>query len=125
MSAVVKPSTEGDAAAFAISVLLHVGLLAVPLLLSMYGHVAPAKLAELPNSIAMVGNSIEVEAPTPEVAAAPAAPQPEPVDIATLPTEPTAAPKTATEPELESAPKPVHRPTAKPRPLPRAASIAP
>jgi hypothetical protein len=125
MSAAVKPPTRGDVAPFAISLALHGALVLLPLLAHWYARAPLPRLDPLPNSIAMVGNSIEVEAPTPEVAAAPAAPQPEPVDIATLPTEPTAAPKTATEPELESAPKPVHRPTAKPRPLPRAASIAP
>jgi hypothetical protein len=125
MSAVVKPSTEGDAAAFAISVLLHVGLLAVPLLLSMYGHVAPAKLAELPNSIAMVGNSIEVEAPTPDLAAAPAgatpAPETPPIDVKTLPAE--AAP--AVEPAPAAAPpRPHPKPKLKSPPPSEAAAAA-
>jgi hypothetical protein len=125
MSAAVKPSTGGDVTAFIASVGLHAAFLALPIFVSLHGGATPPPPDTRPNSVAMVGNSIEVEAPTPEVAATPPAPPPEPVDVAALPSEPTAAPKTATEPELEPAPKPVRRPTTKPRPLPRAASIAP
>ncbi len=142
MSAAVKSATESDAAAFAISVALHGLLLALPLVASLYGHVAsPKSQPELPNSIAMVGNSIEVEAPTPEVAAAPASPaapepEPQPVDVKSLPAEPVAPPKPA--PALEPTavdtagapaptkphPKPRRKADAKPTAKPQAASEA-
>src|SRR5882724_399859 len=94
MSAAVKPSTEGNVAAFLLSVGLHGAVVLLPLLARLHGAPPPPKL-DLPNSIAMVGNSIEVEAPTPEFAAAPAAPTPapetEPVDVKSSPAEPAVA----------------------------------
>ncbi len=121
MSAAVKPSTGADVAPFAISVALHGALLLLPVLAHLYGHAPASKLETLPNSIAMVGNSIEVEAPTPEVAAAPASP--EPVDVSALPTEPEPKP----EPELGDAPppKPVRRPAPKPVQSTRPIAAAP
>lgn len=129
MSAAVKSATESDAAAFAISVALHGLLVALPLVASLYGHVAsPSPAKELPNSVAMVGNSIEVEAPTPEVAAAPAAvaapePEPPPVDVKSLPEEPTpvvkATPALQPDPAPTLAPPKAHRqpqPKAEPKP---------
>jgi hypothetical protein len=131
MSAAVKSATESDAAAFAISVALHGLLVALPLIASLYGHVAsPSPAKDLPNSIAMVGNSIEVEAPTPEVAAAPAAvaaPEPEPqppaIDVKSLPAEP--APVAKPTPALEPAPNdaaaaPAPPPKPRPKPQPKA-----
>ena len=70
------------------------------------------KLDTRPNSIAMVGNSIEVEAPTPEVAAAPATPQPETVDVSALPAELDR--KAEPDPGPAPLPKPAPRPTRKP-----------
>ena len=118
MSAAVKSATESDAAAFAISVVLHGALLVLPLVASLYGHVASTPPREPPNSIAMVGNSIEVEAPTPEVAAVPAAvaapePEPQPVDVKSLPAE--AAPVVKATPTLDAA-----APTEPPKPRPKA-----
>ena len=122
MSAAVKPSTGGDVAPFAISVALHAGLLLLPVLAHLYGHAPTPKHDTLPNSIAMVGNSIEVEAPTPEVAAAPASPEPETVDVATLPTEPE--PKLDPEPGAARPPQPIPRPAAKPTQLARPTAAA-
>ncbi|HEX2871177.1 MAG TPA: hypothetical protein VHP33_07975 [Polyangiaceae bacterium] len=117
MSAAVKPSAGGDATAFLASLGLHVALLAVPLLATLHHRPAPPRPDTLPNSVAMVGNSIEVDAPTPEVAAASAAaaapaaePEPEPVDVKSLPEAapaprepPRAARKTPSKPKSPSA----------------------
>jgi len=128
MSAAVKPSTGGDVAAFIASVGLHAALLAVPILASLWGRPRSAPLDTRPNSIAMVGNSIEVEAPTPEVADTPAAAAAEvtPVDVKSLPVEAAVesavkpAPEhtsrpdvdaTATAPPAMPAPSPLHRKT--------------
>ncbi len=106
---------------FAISVALHAGLLLLPVLAHLYSRAPTPKLETLPNSIAMVGNSIEVEAPTPE-AAAPAAPEPEPepepetVDVATLPTEP--------EPQLDPEPGAAPPPKPIPRTIPKSTRVA-
>jgi hypothetical protein len=137
MSAAVKPSTEGDAPAFAISVALHGALLLLPLLAGMYGHIVPPKPQALPNSIAMVGNSIEVDTPTTDLVAAPAAPETEtetepepkpepvrgPVSVKSLPQEPAAALDPAATPTPPPAPgkalapaKPRPKAAAKPRP---------
>ncbi len=92
MSAAVKLNTERGASAFVVSVLLHGSLLLLPILGGLAG-LAPRVVEELPNSVAMVGNSIEVEAPTPELAATPGAAEandtrePEPIDVKALPTE--------------------------------------
>jgi outer membrane biosynthesis protein TonB len=95
MSAIVKPSTHHSASAFAVSLLLHGSLLLVPVL-GAWHHSATRPTKELPTSVAMLGNSIEVEAPTPELAEAPAtppAPEPVPIDVSALPAE--AAPEPA------------------------------
>jgi hypothetical protein len=126
MSAAVKSATESDRAAFAISVALHGVLVALPLAANLYGHVpSPPATKELPNSVAMVGNSIEVEAPTPDVAALPAAPAPEPqpIDVKSLPAEPAPSPKAAPtlEPALpDTTPTPAPPPKPRPKPSPKA-----
>lgn len=110
-----------------VALLASLGLHAALLLsVAVASQLRPATaLSALPNSVAMPGNAIEVEAPTPELAAAPAAPEPAPeavpapVDVRSLPAEPTpdAAP-----------PAPVPRPApAKPRstPRPKTDSVAP
>jgi hypothetical protein len=117
----VKPSTEGNVAALLVSVGLHAALLLLPIL----GHLhaaPPPRVAELPNSVAMSGNSIEVEAPTPDFAATPAAPAlpapaPEAVDVTALPPEPPRLP----EPDAPRTPapapaKPRSKPVSKPKP---------
>ena len=98
MSAAVRSKSEGGVSAFLVSVVLHGSLLAWPILSGILGHVPVPRSRELPNSVAMFGNSIEVEAPTPDLAASPASearPQavtPEPVDVRALPTEAVAEP---------------------------------
>jgi hypothetical protein len=117
MSAAVKPSTAGDMPAFIVSVGLHAALLLLPILASWYGSTAPPPPDTRPNSVAMVGNSIEVDAPTPEVTEAPAAiaaepePEPEPVDVKALPAEPVVEPTPAT---VTAPPRP--RPKVPPKP---------
>ena len=104
MSAAVKPNSERGASAFLVSVVLHGCLLGLPI---VGGLLAPRAVKELPNSVAMVGNSIEVEAPTPELAATPGAAEPkdaqepEPVDVKALPTE--AAPEPVAKPAVAEA----------------------
>ncbi|HXK17225.1 MAG TPA: hypothetical protein VNG33_05475 [Polyangiaceae bacterium] len=122
MSAAVKPTTEGNVAAFVVSVGLHSALVLLPLLATWHSHVRPPP-PELPNNIAMVGNSIEVDAPTPDVAATPASPaaatEAQPVDVKSLPTE--VAP--ATEPAPAAAPPQPHpKPKLKPPPSDAAAA---
>ena len=108
MSAAVKPSTGGDVTAFLASVGLHAALLALPIIASLHGGAPPPPPDTRPNSVAMVGNSIEVDAPTPEVADTPAAAaaEPQPIDVKALPAEP------ASEPEPAAVPTP-------PRPRPK------
>jgi hypothetical protein len=115
MSAAVKPSTGGDVPAFIASVGLHVALLALPIVANLYGDPAPPPPDTRPNSVAMVGNSIEVDAPTPEVAEMPAtvAAEPEPVDVKALPAEPAIEQAPAAVPP---APRPRPKTPAKPRP---------
>ncbi|RYZ05128.1 MAG: hypothetical protein EOO73_21215 [Myxococcales bacterium] len=98
---------------------------------------APSTLQALPNSVAMPGNAIEIEAPTPELAATPASPAAvavaAPVDVESLPPEPpsppdpgpspveTAKPANAAKPKAVT-PK-ASKPLATPRPpSPRAES---
>jgi hypothetical protein len=111
-------------------VLLHGSLLLLPILGSALGK-RPAVVKELPNSVAMVGNSIEVEAPTPELAAIPGAtaPEPEPVDVKALPTEAEpppvaqAAPVEVIEKAAPIAPRPAKpRAASKPAKPPRASA---
>jgi len=123
VTAAVKPSSEGNVAALLVSVALHAALLLVPVLGRLHTSVAAPEPAALPNSVAMVGNSIEVEAPTPDFAAAPAAPPPapEPVDVSALPPEPTHVPEPARLPDPDAAPAPAPaRPRAKPASKPQA-----
>lgn len=112
MSVAVKLSSEGNVAALFVSVGLHGALLLLPILARLHAAVPPPPVDTLPNSVAMVGNSIEVEAPAPEVAA-PAAPEPAAVDLSALPTE---------RPEPALKPDPAAILPAKPRaPAPRKA----
>jgi hypothetical protein len=127
MSAAVKPSTGGDVTAFIASVGLHAALLAVPIVAGLYGQPAPPPPDTRPNSVAMVGNSIEVDAPTPEVADTPATvaaepepePEPEPVDVKALPAEPASEPAPAA---IPAPPRP--RPQAPPKPARSAPAAA-
>ncbi len=104
--------------ALCVSIALHATLLLSVVVAARLRSASP--LDTLPNSVAMPGNAIEVEAPTPDLAAAPP-PEPAtdsttpPVDVRSLPTEPPPplAPNDA--PPLLS-PKPA---PAKPRVTPR------
>ena len=120
--------------AFVASVGLHAAFLALPIFASLHGRATPAPpLDTRPNSVAMIGNSIEVDAPTPELADAPAAAaaEPEPVDVKPLPAEAAAqAPPTPAaprqKPEPDGASPPANAP-ARPRPKtpPKAATAPP
>jgi hypothetical protein len=119
VTAAVKPSTEGNAAALLVSVALHAALLLLPILGRLHAPVPPPPAATLPNSVAMSGNSIEVEAPTPDFAAAPAAPPPapEPVDVTAPLPEPPRIPEPDAPPAPAPAPaKPRNKPASKPKP---------
>lgn len=134
MHTLVKRRGELGAPAFVVSVLLHAAL--VPLG-AAYARWSPkAQTVELPNSVALFGTSIEVEAPTEDFAALGAAARaqseqsgPAPVDVRALPTEPDAA---EAEPQPSPAPPP-ERPepaagTPKrppPAPAPRASEPTP
>ncbi len=130
MSAAVKPS-EASLAALVLSAALHAAILLVPLGVAFRPDAPPT----LPNSVAMPGNAIEVEAPTPELAAAPAAAptsaseapaQEAPtVDVKSLPSEAASEdappkPAPASKPRKPAAPKP--KPAAKAAPSAAAAS---
>ncbi|HYQ15592.1 MAG TPA: hypothetical protein VEQ58_07540, partial [Polyangiaceae bacterium] len=137
MSAAVKLPNPPNVAALLLSVGLHAAFLLLPLLGALHSAAAPSR-PELPNSVAMLGNSIEVEAPTPELAATPAAPTPSPpeseppVDVKSLPVEPApvvvATPSreheaaAAAAPATPAPPRPRLRPR---RPVPPAAAAAP
>lgn len=123
MPAAVKPSSEGNVAALLVSVGLHAALLLLPILGRLHTTAPPREPATLPNSVAMVGNSIEVEAPTPDLAATPAAPPPapEPVDLSALPAAPAPAPLTASTTDREPRahdPARAREPDAPPTPSP-------
>jgi hypothetical protein len=118
VSHAVQLGSERNLLALVVSVGLHASLV----LSLVVGGRFTAQRAAMPDSVAMPGNAIEVEAPTPELAAAPAAPEPAPpaeaaptpVDVRSLPTEAIApAPDDAQTP---SVPKPA---PAKPRVAPR------
>jgi hypothetical protein len=81
MSAAVSPPREINAAALLVSLGLHGAFLLFP----VWVHLSPRPA--LPNSVAMVGNSMELEAPTPELAAHPGSPEPIPVDSEPPPVE--------------------------------------
>jgi len=132
--AAVKLTTEGNVAALLASVGLHAALLLLPALAPWHRSSPPSGRPEaLPNSVAMIGNSIEVEAPTPDFAAPAAAgppPTADPVDVSSLPPEapPSSPPVRAREPEgtPAAAPalaKPRLEPATKPR-RPRPPSAA-
>lgn len=138
MSAIVKPSTQHSASALAVSLLLHGSLLLVPVL-GAWHQSATRPTKEPPNSVAMLGNSIEVDAPTPELAgtpAVPAAPEPRPVDVSALPTLPTeATPEPVVKPRptavdqtpneaVTPPPKPVRKSREKPATKPAASAAA-
>ena len=120
MSVAVKPSTEANVAALLVSVGLHAAVVLLPFWAALHAGVRPRPL-ELPNSIAMSGNSIEVDAPTPDLAEPPAAPapapEPEPVDVKSLPADAVPAVDAA---PAASPPRP--RPKAHPRPAPSEAA---
>jgi hypothetical protein len=123
VTAAVKPSTEGNVAALLVSLGLHAGLLLLPVLGRLHAS-APHEPATRPNSVTMVGNSIEVEAPTSDFAAAPAAPPPapDPVDVNALPPESTQNPEPTriSDPDAAPAPKPAPmKASSKPAPKPR------
>jgi hypothetical protein len=102
MSAAVKLSAEPNVAALLLSVGVHAAFLLLPLLGVLRPTPPEPKLDTLPNSVAMLGNSIEVEAPTPELAAAPAAEAPDsepPVDVKALPVEPAPPAAARSKPE--------------------------
>jgi hypothetical protein len=123
MSAAVKPSTGGDVTAFIASVGLHAAFLALPVFVSLHGGATPPPPPDTrPNSVAMVGNSIEVDAPTPEIADMPAAAaaEPQPVDVKALPSEPVSEPEPAA--AVPAPPRP--RPKAPPKPRITASSEA-
>lgn len=88
---------------------------------------SPTPPATLPNSVAMPGNALEIEAPTPELASAPAFPaaEPSPISAEELPTEPRPAPPS----EPLPSPSPEAPATKSPRPAatkePRTAARAP
>lgn len=125
MNAAVKLPRQPNFAALLVSVGLHAAFLLLPLL----GALRPARREPapvLPNAVAMLGNSIEIEAPTPELAAAPAAPAADtepPVDVNALPVEPeTTSPRTA-EPRTPE-PSPTAPATPEPSPTAPASSRA-
>jgi hypothetical protein len=132
MSAALKLPRLPSFTALLLSVGLHGTLLSLPLLGALRApHAEPAP-SVLPNSVAMQGNSIEIEAPTPELATAPATPaaDPEPaVDVKSLPVEAAPAPpaqgKAPPEPRAASGePTRVAKPSRKPSPQPRVVAHA-
>jgi len=121
MSAAVQPNSDRSAPALLVSMLLHGSLLLVPILAGVLRPVPVRPVNELPNSVAMLGNSIEVEAPTPELAATPAAPpapEPVPVDVEVLPKEKeaTVEGEPIEPPKPRSAPPRKRREKASPKP---------
>jgi hypothetical protein len=112
--------------ALALSLALHASLV-LPLATGLLGH-TPRPRADLRESIAFEGTSVEVDAPTPEVGAAVAE-----QEVAVEPAEPQSAVASPPEPKPESAPLPrpeaaLPRPTspattpARPRPRPTPAA---
>jgi hypothetical protein len=126
VNAAVKLPRQPNLAALLVSIGVHAAFLLLPLT----GALRPARLEPtpaLPNSVAMVGNSIEVEAPTPELAATPPAPSPEtepPVDVRSLPTEPANSPEPLLPRKPTPAPAP-RAPQAEPRKAVTKPSVAP
>lgn len=119
MSAAVHLPRPQNLAALLLSVAIHAGLLVVPLVGIARAPLPPPPQL-LPNSVAMLGNSIEVEAPTPELAASPPSPavpdHEEPVDVKSLPVEAPAVPARPTPPAPPRAPEPTEPSVAAPPP---------
>jgi hypothetical protein len=111
MSAAAKSMTSVDSAAFVASLSLH---LVLALGFAVERRAAPAVETPhtLPNSVAMVGSSIEVEAPTPDLAAAANAAAAAPAPNEAEPAPGVHAPRT--EPGAESRQKPVRARPASP-----------
>jgi outer membrane biosynthesis protein TonB len=121
MSSVAMPTRDSSAPALLVSLGLHACLVLLPFALQATRALAQQRPAELPNSVAMMGSSIEVEAPTPDLQAAPASAAepaaPEPVDVHALPTEP--APAVVIEPKAPPKTEPAQpRDPESPRPKP-------
>jgi outer membrane biosynthesis protein TonB len=124
MSVAVKASAR-NLPALAVSLALH-GSLALPLAAGLFGRAAPQVRVDPRESIAFVGTSVEVEAPTSEVGASVAG-----HEIPVEPTEPEPAVASPQEPNPEPAPLPAPEPRpvrpatpapASPRPRKPAAS---
>lgn len=124
MTAAVKLPRVSGAAALVVSLGLHGTLLLLPLWAALPAPSdAPRPVPS--ESVAMVGSSIEVEAPTPELAPAPparAADEGAPVDVSALPVEPAVPPPPPREPEPAPAPA---RPSPTKAPPVRASKPAP
>jgi hypothetical protein len=109
MSAIVKPNSERGASAFVVSLLLHGSLVLLPILNGAFAQ-TQSLVTKLPNNVAMVGNSIEVEAPTAELATSPGTAElgaePQPVDLKSLPTEAETVPEAKAAPEALTKPRP-------------------
>jgi hypothetical protein len=105
VSHAVQLPSERPLLAFFASVGVHVALV----LVLVVGARTTTRV-DLPDSVAMPGNAIEVEAPSPELASAPGAPAPAtesanaPVDVRSLPTE--AAPPVAHDSQAPALPAP-------------------
>ncbi len=115
MSVAVKASAR-HVPALAVSLVLHCALL-LPLLGGALLKAPVPPLVTLPNSVAMEGTSIEVDAPTPEFASAPG-------QAEEIPVEREAETKTETEIEAEGALPPA-RESSRPRPHSRPRPSAP
>src|SRR5689334_20243100 len=114
MSAAVRPMPLYGLPALGISLLLHGSLVAVPVLVGLHLWTPPRAENE---SVAMLGSSIEVDAPTEQLATTPAA-QAEEQEVEV---EPAAAPEPNAETDSEPAPdtprpKPAPAPAPKPKP---------
>ena len=129
MSAAVKLSAEPSLAALLLSVGLHAAFLLLPLVGGLRDAPAP-KPVVLPSSVAMQGNSIEVEAPTPELAGTPerSAATPEPAaatpELAARPEPAVAEPHRAPKPAARPRPAERARPAMRSTPRPAAATPA-
>jgi hypothetical protein len=124
VNAAVKLPRQPNFAALLVSVGLHAAFLLLPLVGALR-PTRPEPRPALPNSVAMLGSSIEIEAPTPELAASPASPAADiepPVDVNALPIEPAVAPPT---PPAAHTPDPSPAATALPKANPAAPRAAP
>lgn len=136
--------SERNLPAFLLSLGLHAALVVS---LSLAGRSPTSATRALPNSVAMPGNAIEIEAPTPELAHAPGAAEPQaatapapspaptpaspntappdPVDISALPIAPLEPAKPVEPAEPRSAPRASPPREQRPRPAakPRASAL--